>query len=189
MSENWLRTDEREDTITSLKLFIDAVSKVNSDSVYWKWAIISLHSAVQSMMAFHLGFGNHLLVISQEDAEAWLEAHDSGASYPETKMDSFLNLYKKIKKYEVLGFKFKPSGQQGGSIKRLNWFRNEFVHFMPKGWSIALSEMPDICSDCLNIIKSLSEGPISMRWEDENQNNVFCTLLEEAISRIKAVCR
>jgi hypothetical protein len=39
---------------------------------------------------------------------------------------------------------------------------------MPKGWSIALSEMPDICSDCLNIIKSLSEGPISMRWEDES---------------------
>jgi hypothetical protein len=41
MTQIWLRTDEREDAIASLKLYIDAISKVNSDIVYWKWAIIS----------------------------------------------------------------------------------------------------------------------------------------------------
>ncbi len=189
MSEIWLRTDEREDTIASLKLYIDAVSKVSSDIVYWKWTIISLHSVTQSVMAFHLGFGNDLLVMSQEDAEAWLYAHDSGASYPETKMDSFLNLYKKIKKHEILGFKFLPYGQQGGSIKKLNWFRNEFVHFMPKGWSIEMSGMPGICFDCLNIVKALNEGPISMRWEDEKQANQFTDLLTEAIRRTNEIYR
>jgi len=189
MSEIWLRTDENEDAIASLKLYVDAVSKVHSDIVYWKWAIVSLHSAVQSLMAFHLGFGNDLLVMTQDDAEAWLETHESGAEYPETKMDSFLNLYKKIKKHEILGFKFSPTGQQGGSIKRLNWFRNEFVHFMPKGWSIEMSGMPSICLDNLNIMKSLNDGPIGMRWEDEKQANVFSSLLTEAIARTSGISR
>jgi hypothetical protein len=101
MSEIWLRTDEKEDAIASLKLYIDAVFKINVDIVYWKWAIISLHNTVQSIMAFHLGFGNDLLVMRQEDAEAWLKAHESGTAYPESKMDNFLNLYKKIKKNAV----------------------------------------------------------------------------------------
>lgn len=189
MSEIWLRTDEREDAIASLKLYVDALSKVRADIVYWKWAIVSLHSAVQSLMAFHLGFGNDLLVMTQEDAEAWLEAHESGAAYPETKMDSFLNLYKKIKKHDVLGYKFSPSGQQGASIKRLNWFRNEFVHFMPKGWSIEMSGMPGICLDNLNIMKSLNDGPVSMRWEDEEQAKVFSRSLSEAMAVTNEVYR
>ncbi len=189
MSEKWFRADEREDAVASLKLYIDSVSKIKSDVVYWKWVIISLHSAVQSIMAFHLGFGNDLLVMSQEDAEAWLEAHENGEAYPETKMDSFLNLYKKIKKHEILGYKFVPSGQEGKSIKRLNWFRNGFVHFMPKGWSIEMSGMPEICLDCLSIIKKLNEGSLVARWEDEDQANIFSSLLTEAIVKTNEIYR
>jgi len=181
MPEQWLRTDEREDAITSLNLYVDAISQINADISYWKWAIISLHSALQGVMAFHLSFGNDLLVMSQENAKAWLKAHHAGGEYPESKMDHFLNLYKKIKQNDILGFSFSPCSQQGGSIKRLNFFRNEFIHFMPKGWSIEVSEMPGICIDCLNIIKSLNEGPICMRWEDESQLKTFSTLLIKAI--------
>lgn len=189
MAEIWLRIDEREDVIASLKMYIDAISKVRSDIIYWKWAIISLHSAVQSLMAFHLSFGNNLLVMSQQDAKAWLEAHETGAPYPETEMDSFLSLYKKIKKHEILGFKFTPTGQQGSSIKRLNYFRNEFVHFMPKGWSIEMSGMPNICLDNLHIMKSLNEGPVGMRWADEKQADLFSRLLTEAIKKTDNIYR
>lgn len=189
MSEIWLTTDEREDVIASLKLYVDALTKSSSDIFYWKWAIVSLHSAVQSLMAFHLSFGNDLLVMTQEDAEAWLKAHEFGTAYPETKMDSFLNLYKKLKKHQVLGYKFSPSGQQGGSIKRLNWFRNEFIHFMPKGWFVELSGMPNICLDNLNIMRSINEGPVGMRWEDERQARVFSQLLAEAMARTSEINR
>lgn len=180
MSEIWFMTDEREDVIASLSLFIQAVNLLDDDSSYWKWSIISLHSAVQGMMAFHLSFGNDLLVMCQSDAEKWLESHETGGEYPETQMDGFLNLYKKIKKHEVLGFSFKPEGQQGRSIKKINLFRNEFIHFMPKGWSIEMSGMPNIFNDCLNVIKALSEGPISMRWEDEDQKTIFSNKLNHA---------
>ena len=185
MSERWLRTGEREDAIASLKLYSEAISKIDLDLAYWKWVIISLHSALQSIMAFHLGFGNDLLVMSQEDAEKWIEANDAGTPYPDAKMDSFLNLYKKIKKHEILGFKFSPNGLQTASVKKLNYFRNEFIHFMPKGWSIEVSGMPRLCSDCLNVIKQLSEGSICGRWETETQSDEFKKLLEVVIEKTK----
>ena len=138
-------------------------------------------------MVFHLGFGNDLLIMAQEDAEKWIEANDTGTPYPDAKMDSFLNLYKKIKKYEILGFKFSPNGQQTASVKKLNYFRNEFIHFMPKGWSIEVSGMPKLCADCLSIIKKLSEESICARWETETQSNEFKKLLENAIDKTKKI--
>jgi len=184
MNKSWMRTDEREDVLSSLKLFNDALLKVELDTSYWKWAIISLHSATQSMMAFHLGLGNDLLVMSQEDAEAWLHAHNNETDYPETKMDSFLNLYKKIKKHQILGYKFTPSGQEGSSIKKLNTLRNEFIHFMPKGWSVEILHMLEISIDCINIVKRLGSGEPHSRWEDEKQAESFNQLIEEAEYRL-----
>ena len=162
------------------------MSKVENDVSYWKWAVISLHSATQSIMAFHLGFGNDLLVMSQNDAEAWLSAHEAQTDYPETQMDSFLNLYKKIKKHEILGFKFTPKGQEGSSIKKLNILRNEFIHFMPKGWSIEIAYMLEVFSDCTNIIKTIGGGSVAGRWEDENQSDAFNKLLAAAKEKINA---
>jgi hypothetical protein len=69
-------------------------------------------------MALHLGFGNNLLVASEKDAVAWLDAHENGAPYPEMNMDNFLSLYKKLKKHEILGYRFKPNGTQDSSIQR-----------------------------------------------------------------------
>lgn len=187
MSEKWLRTCEREDAIASLKLYSEVISKIELDLAYWKWAIISLHSALQSTMAFHLGFGNDLLVMTQEDAEKWIKANDAGTPYPDAKMDSFLNLYKKIKKHEILGFKFSPNGQQTASVKKLNYFRNEFIHFMPKGWSIEVTGLPDMCVDCLVIIEKLSEGSISGRWKNKTQSKNFNRLLKSTIRKTKKI--
>ena len=179
-----MRTDEREDIIASMKLFIDSMARAKSDSSYFKWAAISLHTATQSIMAFHLGFGNDLLVMSQEDAEAWLAAHHANTEYPETQMDSFLNLYKKIKKHEILGYKFTPKGQEGSSIKKLNILRNEFIHFMPKGWSTEIAYMLEIFADCLNIIKGIGSGSVSGKWEDEAQAEKFNSLVTESTEKV-----
>jgi hypothetical protein len=169
MSDIWLRADERKDAITSLKLYTDSINRCRDDLSYWKWALVSLHSAVQTIMAIYLGFGNNLLVMCQEDAEAWLKAHDDGKPYPNTKMDTFLHLYKKVKSHTVYEYRFAPKAQQGRSMKHLNLFRNEFVHFMPKGWSIELSGMPKICLDCLEVVRELNSVFVRSRWDSEDQ--------------------
>lgn len=181
----WLRTDEKEDVIASLRMVDASARQVASDPATWKWVVIGTHSAIQSAMAFHLGFGNDLLVAKREDAVAWLQAHEDGAPYPSMMMDNFLNLYAKLKRHEVLGFKFAPHGTQGGSIKKLNHFRNEFIHFMPKGWSIELSGMPRICLDCLDIIEELDTNSLCMRWDDDSQRERFGVALASCQEHMK----
>lgn len=41
MTETWLRTDDREDAIASLKLFVDAVFLIKDDMAYWKLSFLS----------------------------------------------------------------------------------------------------------------------------------------------------
>jgi hypothetical protein len=182
MSE-YMRTDEREDVLSSLKMFNDSIDKALQEEAYWKWAVISIHSSVQSLMAFHLGFGNDLLVMRQQDAGVWLEAHENETDYSEVQMDGFLNLYKKIKKHEILGYKFTPQGQEGRSVKRINTLRNEFIHFMPKGWSIEVTYMTEVFSDCLNIIERLGIG-VSNRWADEKKKAEFEGLVKKAKGKL-----
>jgi len=187
MEEVWLHTDEREDVLASLRMVSSSCDAVQADIGAWKWVVVGIHSALQSAMAFHLGFGNDLLVSRHEDAAAWLAAHEDGTPYPEMMMDSFPSLYKKLKRHEVLGYRFTPSGTQGGNINRLNRFRNEFVHFMPKGWSIEVSGMPALCLDCLDVVDQLDQNSLCMRWEGEEQHQAFREVLELCQSKLQAL--
>ena len=45
-----------------------------------KWSILSLHSALQGMMAFHLSLGNDFFVMGKRDLAKWLEAHEDVTS-------------------------------------------------------------------------------------------------------------
>jgi hypothetical protein len=187
MKETWLRTDEREDILASLRMLSSSCDAAGDDLSAWKWIVIGTHSALQGAMALHLGFGNDLLVATPESASAWLDAHENGAPYPETMMDDFLSLYRKLKKHEILGFRFKPNGTHGGNVRRLNRFRNQFVHFMPQGWSIELSGMPQICRDCLDVVGQLGERSLCMRWESDEQCKSFSQLLEQCQLKLTAL--
>jgi hypothetical protein len=179
MTEHWLHTDEKADLVASLALLEVALVQTTKDVAAWKWAVIATHSALQSAMACHLGsLGNSFLVAKQEDAEAWLP-------YPEMMMDSFLNLYDKLKHQEIYGYKFIPRGTQGRSIKKMNEYRNEFVHFMPKGWSLQVSGLPNMCKDCLDIVYELDQHTLNVRWQDDFQRSSFRTLLNSCLEKIK----
>ena len=47
----------------------------------------------------------------------------------------------------------------------------KFIHFIPKGWSIELSGMPQICIDCLDIIDFLGWHSGDIIWIDELMKN------------------
>ena len=51
--------------------------------------------------------------------------------------------------------RFKPTGTQGASMKVLNDVRNDFIHFTPKGWSLDLSDSPQLAIDCLDVSEFL----------------------------------
>lgn len=185
MMSEWMRTDEQEDVLSSLEMFNYSIAKTEQEEAYWKWAVISLHSSLQSLMAFHLGFGDGLLVIGQKGSKAWLEAHKNKTAYPISKMDGFLNLYMKIKNNQILNYKFTPQGQEDKSVKQINDLRNEFIHFMAKGWAIEVDLMLEVFLDCLNIVERLG-GALSERWEDEEQMSTFEDLVQKAKGKVNA---
>ena len=71
-------------------------------------------------------------------------------------------------KFYVHSKAFIPMGTQGESIKTLNRLRNEFIHFVPKGWSLDVSGLPHLFLDCFNIIEFLGWECNNIIWHDEN---------------------
>lgn len=86
--------------------------------------------------------------------------------------------------------KFVPNGSQGCSIKELNDLRNEFIHFVPKGWSLEVSELPRIFTDCLDFIEFLGWECGNVLWHEaalESRAKVAIGSARAAIVEVKAL--
>jgi len=186
MIEHYLKTDEQEEAVSALESFAEWSNRVEPQIDYWRWVVLALHNAVQGFMVLALRGSDGLRPLRNDVAEAWLTAYREGGEYPKEKLDSFLNLYKKIKSDIMLLFvhsrKFTPTGSQGRSIKQLNSLRNQFIHFLPRSWLLEVSGLPQICLDCLKIIEFLSWECGNVFWHD----HVMKTRTETAMKDAKA---
>lgn len=165
MSRYWLRTDEHEEAIFALETAAEWSGRIEAEIDYWKWVVVALHNSMQGFMILALRGSDGLLPLRDHVTEKWVTAHRENGEYPIEKLDSFLNLYRKVKSDSMLFYvhskKFVPNGSQDFSIKILNELRNNFVHFLPRSWSLEISGLPEICLDCLSLIEFLG-------WECKN---------------------
>lgn len=187
MSADYLRTDEQEDLLSSLKLVCISAQECRHDDQFWKWILVGTHSSLQAAIVFHLSFGNSFLVAKPNHTKKWLAAHQSGGNYPDMHMDYFLELYEKAKSQEVMGFRLTTHASQDESVKLLTELRNDFVHFMPKGWSIELAMLPPICLDSLALVEELARGPLRVRWESDSQAEHANALLSDSRDLIRTL--
>jgi len=180
----WLRTDETEEAISGLEMLAETAPSLIADPYRWKWVIISTHNALQGFMVLALRHGNGLLALKDEIAAQWLKAYREGGKYPVEKLDNFLNLYKKVKSDRMLCYghseKFKATPNHNRSVKKLNELRNEFIHFVPKGWSLELTGLPEICLDCLDVIEFLGWESGNIIFYEEVQQKRAMSALKEA---------
>ena len=171
MGDRYLTTDSFLETVSALEAFADELRHLDQDLYRWKWGILALHSALQGMMVLALQGSHGLHVLREEDAARWLDAHERGGPYPDDlKLDDFLCLYDKIKSDLMLMYdhseKFQPQGTQGGSVKRLNSLRNEFIHFTPRVFVLDLHGLPSLCIDCLDVVDFLAWQSNNVSWTD-----------------------
>ena len=172
----YLRTDEEAEAANAMEMVARFTEGVEDDPRLWRWIIIALHNAVQGVMVLSLRHGNGLLALTDECFKEWMSAHENRTPYPEERLDGYLNLYKKVKHRETgqIGGnqRFTPKGSEGKNIKRLNGFRNEFIHFTPKGWSLEVDGLPQICLDCARLISFLGWETQNVFWHSEDSRSV-----------------
>ncbi len=174
---NFLKTDEYNEISKLIELLLSQSKKL--DDIYnWKWVILTLHSALQGFMIIALRDSAGLNILRDKIANKWLEAYRNDEPYPVEILDSFLNLYDKIKSDIMLRFvhskKFESSNDHDRSVKKLNSLRNDFIHFIPRGWLIEVSGLPKICIDCLEIIEFLGWSSNNMDWQLDGQIDSKC---------------
>lgn len=170
---HWFRTDELEEAVSTLETLAEWSKNLDSNISYWKWVILATHNATQGFMVLALRGSDRLRPLRDDIAKKWLEAHQNHTEYPEEKLDNFRNLYKKIKSDLMLFFvhskKFVSSKAQDKSMHKLNSLRDNFIHFLPQSWSIEVSGLPEICSDCIDIINFLGWESGNVTWYEQDQ--------------------
>jgi len=160
--DNYLKTDEYQEAISSLEIFSEILSTTKDNTYRWKWSIILLHNALQGFMVLSLKDTNGFLTMSKKSYSEWINAYETNSDTPVSKLDNFYGLYKKIKNYRS----FISTSEYDLSIENLNSLRNNFIHFTPKSWLVEISGLPMICKDILEIIHYLTyEGSIT--WYEE----------------------
>lgn len=189
--DRWLRTDERQEFISSMRMVHKCLLDVSTDIEQWKWAVIALHNAAQGAMVQALRAGNDFRIMPEKLAEKCYQAHRANKPWPKIKMDSFPNLYKKVQSEELMIFytrsKALPSNKERDyCIDMLLELRNSFIHFMPQGWSLEVSGLPFIFVSVIEMIRFLCWESGNIIWYQECQSSTARKLVDESAN---AACK
>lgn len=159
--ENSLLTDERKECYLSLKFTYEMLQKCRDDSYYWKWVIIGIHNSLQNFMVTALRDTSGTNILKDNLQAKYYDSLRKGDYNVKEILNNFLNLYRDIKSDEMLHIfeskKYIPDGNDDEEIKKLNYWRNKFVHFIPMGLGIYLQDIIDMFFVAVKIMKFLSK--------------------------------
>jgi hypothetical protein len=172
-NRNWLRTNEFTESISSLDIANHNFTNVESDLIYWKAIIIMLHNSLQGFMVCSLrGTTNCDILMDKQKEQLMNYLNGLSDNYPKEKLLIFTDLYSRIKSPIFLKNYYKPDKDCDKAIHDLNKFRNDFIHFVPKGLSIEVSVFPIIVKYVLETINFLvydSKSIIHLTDEERDQ--------------------
>ncbi len=167
-SDEYLRTDEIRELVEALRKIADELVAAKTDSYAWKWAIIAMQNAVQNAIVAAISGTDQLGALTKKAAREWLEAYENDRTdYPEPWLANFLELYDRMKSRTGL-----PStAEMDKDIKRLVEFRNDFMHFTPKGWSLQLAGLPRILGNGLAVVEHLGWNGHILWYEEADYSH------------------
>ena len=187
---NELYVTEYLEALNSLKYIKEQLLQLENDNYRWKWIIIALHNSLQNFMVCVLRGSNNLDVLTNKTSDKLLSELNfrmkvdvSNWNDPEGRLDNFSNLFEKIQSDKMLkyfkGKKLEPTDTQKFYINTLNDLRNKFIHFIPQGWSLTITKLPDLTLETINIIYFLAFESRNFRWKEISQKEDTQKLLNE----------
>jgi hypothetical protein len=183
----WFRTDEKKEAFEALKFANRLIDEVKADPYYWKWVIVAVHGAMQATMVLALTGSTQLRVLSEKSAAEVGQREDAVR-----KLADFMDLYKWVKSKDsmMLFVDSKPlqaTGQMDSAVAYLHKeLRNKFIHFLPRGWSILIDELPSVLSQCVVAISFLALESNNVFWYESPTTDEVRAVLAELQAKLKA---
>lgn len=180
-SKQYYRTDLKEnalDYLDKLKLFYDRTAE---DESYWKWTIIALHGTLYHLMLTTLRNTDGSGVYKNEirDESGYIDFSQ------EDKMEvvSFIEAFKRIKIANRMGgyvnsraYETNPLVDE--TLKELNKWRNNFIHYKPIAWSIHIEIFNRILRRSLPVLYFLLNQSGRIRWSDDDELDIANSIFE-----------
>lgn len=169
----YLDTDEQRDVLISIAELDRQLARVETDVQAWKFAIVSLMFAVNGALVCFLTGTMNMGALRSDIAEKLRESREPGSTVPlpEPRLAQPEDLLKRAKggkRYDTARKVLAVSDGQSSSFELLVYFRNQFTHFSPIGWSIEYSGLPERFLDVLGIIESVNNDSWAFRHLDED---------------------
>jgi hypothetical protein len=148
-----VRFDEIENVLASLDL-LAATAPLVKKRCYrslWKWMIIAAHDAVQGAIVCAIADTTGTNVLSEKSARKMLDfLEGTSKEYPSEFLADFKTLTNRA------NVALLP--RDAKDIRMLHDFRNGFVHFTPKGWTIEGAGLPRITDAALGLVERLMQS-------------------------------
>lgn len=163
--ENWLSVDQIEDFVDSLEHSARLSACTRDEPRNWKWLILALHSALHGASVWalcrHDGTQTNVLDSkSRASMLAWLynTRRNTKLSAPRTRMASLMTLVERVQEREFLPepYTIELDYEVVCSIRKLNDWRNRFVHFEPVTWIMETGMYPEIVQHVASTIEKLT---------------------------------
>lgn len=204
-------TDERLDVLASLEHCALSLIETKRSDRAWKWAVLSLHSALQGAMICHLSGTAQVGALTERSAARWHDWHEKdrrreidrvedGAGefgiprrrierpsdkLPEDYVATARELFKRLtfvpSRLESAGGPVVVTSKHRKSFRRLHDLRNTFTHFSPKGWSIEVELIRDAMRDVLEVIELIEHDD----WPFRHMEREDRTRLREKMSELR----
>lgn len=184
-----LRVNEISEPLNAIKMAREFLDHAGQDTYYLKWALIAIHNALQGFMVLALKGTCSLPVIK------WKEEYKEKNTYeilsdPDKQLISFLELFKRIKQKRYMqNNAFQDTcGITTKSIRDINNVRNDFIHYLPKGWSIGIKGLARRLMDSLTVISFLTRVCSEVtRYYSEQELNEISQSIEACNSVLQAL--
>ncbi|RYH06871.1 hypothetical protein [Tropicimonas sp. IMCC6043] len=189
----YLRTDEFEDVLASLKLLLDCLEKVSEQPHLWKWSILSAHSALQGACVCILTRTDGGGALSKDSEKLLLEYHNLSTQkaivkahnaewilgkveYPQKEEIAALpELLRRLPTEIRIDFPHKnqePKDERTKDFVTLHALRNQFTHFPSVGWSIEIADLPRILRRSVILVEQITQHKDYRRWNRFNDIDV-----------------
>jgi len=170
--EEYVNFDRHTDAQASLAEFLSCIDLVLQNSRMWKYAIISIHNALQGYLCLSLAGGNSFQTWNEAHLKKWLEGYRNNKQLPDTKIDYFMELYDKA---------FSDDDDiDRKNIAWLNDTRNNLIHFNSDSFSVHIESAFRCCKDALRAISATPNKAVGIFYYEEEQKDRLETLLMKA---------